>query len=91
MFIDKETFNVSFALIFNRQDQHWKTMQTVYKVPQQGAIDDNGVSVFMGMSMTDRLSNTATVGSKFTPTIYPVTTAREIKRVFSVSTLSEGQ
>ena len=91
MFIDKETFNVSLALIFNRQDQLWKTMQTVHKVPKQGAIDDNGVSVFMGMNMIDQLSNTATVGSKLTPTIYPVTTAREIKRVFSVSTLSEGQ
>ena len=86
MFLDKETFNVALGLIVNREDKLWKTMQTVHKV-----FDESNVSGFFGMSMIDQLNNTTTICSKLTPTEYPVRTPKEIKRTFSVSSLSEGQ
>jgi len=91
MFIDKETFNISWGLIFNRQDQLWKTMQTVHKIFDDSSKNESDVSGFVAMNMIDQLANTATICSKLTPTKFPVTTEKQVKRVFSVSTLSEGQ
>ena len=91
MFLDKETFNVSLALIFDRKDRLWKTMQTVHKIFDEESNDKSNVSGFYGMNMIDQLNNTTTLASKLTPTEYPERTPKEIKRVFSVSTLSEGQ
>ena len=91
MFIDKETFNVSWALIYNRENELWKTMQTVHKNFDGDRSHNSKVAGFVGMAMIDQLANTATICSKLTPTEFPVTTPRQVKRVFSVSTLSEGQ
>ncbi len=91
MFIDKETFNVSWALIYNRENELWKTLQTVHKNFDGDRSHNSKVAGFVGMAMIDQLANTATICSKLTPTEFPVTTPRQVKRVFSVSTLSEGQ
>ena len=68
MFIDKETFNVSWALIYNRENELWKTMQTVHKNFDGDRSHNSKVAGFVGMAMIDQLANTATICSKLTPT-----------------------
>ena len=92
LFIDKETFSVHFSLIFRQDNTLWKTMQTVHKAPSKNKTDiELSVPSWRGQINIDRYTNTATIVRGRSKTIHPNMQPRAIKRIFNVSSLTEGQ
>ena len=91
LFIDKETFNIPVSLIFDHNDKLWKVMQTVTSSPSSATKIENSVPSWRGQITVDLKANNATVVRAKTPTLHPVMKPKEIKRVFAVSTLTEGR
>ena len=91
LLIDKETYGVSMSLIFRRDNTLWKTMQTIHRGPRDVSKLELSVPSWRGQINIDRYSNTTTVVRTKTDTLNPTMTTREIKRIFNVSSLTEGQ
>ena len=91
IFFDKETFNIPLALQFDSTGKLWKVLQTVHRKPSGENDEAHYVPIFLGMTIIDRLANIATTASSLTKNSYPGITPREVKKVFSVSALNEGQ
>ncbi len=91
LFIDKETFNIPVSLIFDHDDKLWKVMQTVTSSPSSTTEIEKSVPSWRGQITVDLKANNATVVRAKTPTLHPVMKPKEIKRVFAVSTLTEGR
>ena len=91
LFIDKETFNIPVSLIFDHDDKLWKVMQTVTSSPSSATEIEKSVPSWRGQITVDLKANNATVVRAKTPTLHPVMKPKEIKRVFAVSTLTEGR
>ena len=91
LFIDKETFNIPVSLIFDHDDKLWKVMQTVTSSPSSMTEIEKSVPSWRGQITVDLKANNATVVRAKTPTLHPVMKPKEIKRVFAVSTLTEGR
>ena len=92
LFIDKETFSVAFSLIFRQDNTLWKTMQTVHRAPRS---QENNIELsvpsWRGQINIDRYSNTSTIVRGRSETLHPSMKAKAIKRIFNVSSLTEGQ
>ena len=92
LFIDKESFSVHLSLIFNSDNLLWKTMQTIHAAPKGNSNNiENSVLSWRGQINIDRLSNRATIVRGRSKTFHPTMKESKIKRVFNVSSLSEGQ
>ena len=92
LFIDKETFSVHFSLIFGQDNTLWKTMQTVHRAPSKNEADiELSVPSWRGQINIDRYANTATIVRGRSETVHPSMQPRTIKRIFNVSSLTEGQ
>ncbi|MEC8148541.1 MAG: DUF1329 domain-containing protein [Pseudomonadota bacterium] len=91
LFVDKQTFNIPVSLIFDHEDALWKVMQTVTSSPHSIKEITESVPSWRGQITVDLKANNATVVRAKTPTLHPVMEPKEIKRVFAVSTLTEGR
>ncbi len=92
-FIDKQTWVVHLALVFNRDDQHWKTIDPIWQFPSlSGDTDPYSASVphWIGTIGVDLLNGTATV-SQSGGTDIPAMKPSSIRRLFDVSALNEGR
>ncbi len=94
LFIDEQTFSVTLVLVFNHDDVLWKTFQPTYRGPRpvegiQASLETS-VQSWRAQLYIDRLENTSTVVRSLTDTVHPTMGIAEIKRVFSVSSLTSG-
>ena len=66
-------------------------MQTVTSSPSSLTKIENSVPSWRGQITVDLKANNATVVRAKTPTLHPVMRPKEVKRIFAVSTLTEGR
>lgn len=94
MFIDMETLETGFALIFDHDGNLWKSLYTVVQAPS----DRSGVDADLERSVVrwrssiaiDHQSNRGTVAIG-QPVSHPKMTASKIRRTFDVSNLTSGR
>ena len=94
IFFDMETWNANLALIFDRDDVLWKSIMTAYRRPEHagpGAEPGDTVSRWTSSIAVDYAANNATVTRAVEPVEFPEFKASLIKRMFSVSSLTEGR
>ena len=95
LFIDAQTFSVMLALIFNHDNVLWKTYQVTWRGPRPveggAAAFETSVQSWRSQLYVDRLEGTSTVVRAITDTVHPTMTTAEIKKVFSVSSLTSGK
>lgn len=95
LFIDAQTSGVALSLVFNRDNDLWKTLLTMYRAPTyegdgERALETS-VQSWRGQVNVDRVAGTTTVVRALTPTEHPTMSKSKIKRIFSVSSLTSGQ
>ncbi len=94
IFFDEETWNANLALIFDRDDVMWKSILTSYRRPEHAGADaapGDTVSRWTSSIAIDYGANNATVTRAMKPVEFPEFKASQIKRMFSVSSLTEGR
>jgi hypothetical protein len=95
MFVDQETFNVTLALIFNRDDVLWKTIATNYRWPADGPAHDASLNAsfprWQASVASDLLNDRVTIARTARPNKVPKVTAVQVRRLFSVSNLTAGR
>ena len=95
LFIDAQTFNVTFSMAFDHDSVLWKTFQTVFRGPaQQGGREaplHTSVPSWRGQLNIDHKSDTSTVVQGITDTFHPAMDPSQIKRIFNVSNLTSGR
>jgi hypothetical protein len=95
LFIDRESSVILMALMFDREQQLWKSMLTIYawsEASDNEVHHDAGKYVFRytGASIVDCLSGKATVNIQ--PRVeYPEIRSREARQLFSDSNLTQGR
>jgi len=94
IFVDEDTWNVDLALLFSRDNALWKSIQTIYHradndgpdAPPGATVSRWTASVAINFKVDD-----ATVTRAIEPVDFPEFDADEMRRKFSVSSLSEGR
>ena len=93
--IDEETFDVAVTLVFDRDNKLWKVLDPIYQAAEPpdapGASIETSVSSWRGQVNIDRTADKATIVRAKSATRHPTVTASQIKRMFSVSSLTSGQ
>lgn len=96
-FVDSETYDMAFALIFDRRDVLWKILYTAYEHPEIGPSDDGSfegsVPRWSALVGIDLLNGTTTLSreARDTQALYTKVTPSEVRRIFDVSTLTSGR
>lgn len=95
LFIDAQTWNVTVALAFNRDQQMWRILSPLYHMPEpasdpEGALETS-VPRWTGTIAIDRIADTATISRAEDPTRVPTMKASQIRRRFNVSNLTSGR
>jgi hypothetical protein len=93
VFFDKQTWLVQLALIFNREGQHWKTLDPIWQYPEMMTDRDSPTATVGRWRATigvDLLKHTATV-SQALQTDIPDMKRSSVRRLFDVSALNEGR
>ncbi len=92
LFIDKQTYDVAVALAFDHQGRLWKVFDPVYRATRGSGPDGAGtVSSWRGQANIDLVGGTATVVHAMSETEHPPMKAAQVRRIFSVSSLTAGQ
>ena len=96
LFIDQQTWNPVLALVFNREGKLWRCIMPHYQRPVADASSperalETSVSRWRGSVAVDFLLNSTTLARATSDTENPTMTDKEIKRRFSLSTLTEGR
>jgi hypothetical protein len=94
LFIDEETWNVNLTLLFNRSNELSKSIMTVYRrAGNDGPDAPPGASVsrWSGSIAVNYEVGDATVTRAIEPVDFPEFEPDQIRRIFSVSSLSEGR
>ena len=94
IFFDAETWNANLALLFDRDGVLWKSILTSYRRPEHTGPDaepGDTVSRWTSSVAVDYAANNATVTRAIKPVEFPEFKASLIKRMFSVSSLTEGR
>lgn len=95
LFIDAQTSGVALSLVFNHDNELWKTLLTMYRAPTYAGEGERAletsVQSWRGQVNIDRVAGTTTVVRALTPTEHPTMSKSKIKRIFSVSSLTSGQ
>jgi len=95
MFIDKQTFNIPLVLVIDRGGRLFKIMQSTFQRPnQQGeraSSMEHSVPIWQSSIYINVLTNTSNVYKTVDEAIFPKMGPKPIKRLFSVSSLSEGK
>jgi len=94
MFIDMENFEATFASIFEKDGNLWKSLYTVVKAPldRQGsaAEEENSVVIWRASISIDHKNDRGSVGIGL-PTSHPSMNASKVRRTFDVSNLTSGR
>ena len=93
VFIDRQTWLVHLALVFDRQGQHWKTIDPIWQYPELPDDSDSAsatVGRWIATIGVDLDKGNATVSQALETTI-PTMKASAIRRLFDVSALNEGR
>jgi hypothetical protein len=93
MFVDKQTWLIGLALIFNREDQLWKILDPIYQYPGANQIAQQpqaSVGRWMGTVAIDLNDQKSTVSVSYGTEI-PTMLPKQVRRVFRVSNLNEGR
>ena len=93
MFIDKETFGIGLALIFDRNDELYKIFMVVHQSSNDVNEPDPALSVprwrsSIGINVRD---DTATVAMAMKPTEFLTMKPSQVKQLFSISNLTSGR
>jgi len=96
LFIDQQTWNPVLALVFNREGKLWRYIMPHYQRPVADTSSpehalETSVSRWRGSVAVDFLLNSTTLARATSDTENPTMTDKEIKRRFSLSTLTEGR
>lgn len=96
LFIDQQTWNPVLALVFNREGKLWRYIMPHYQRPAADTSSperalETSVSQWRGSVAVDFLLNSTTLARATSETENPTMTDKEIKRRFSLSTLTEGR
>jgi hypothetical protein len=94
MFVDEDTWNVDLALLFSRDNALWKSIQTIYHRSDDDRPDappGATVSRWTATSAVNYQVDDATVTRAIVPVDFPEFDADEMRRKFSVSSLTEGR
>ena len=93
LFLDAQTYNLGVALVFDREERLWKINYVVYQWPEAAGADpppELTVLRWRSTAMVNFHSGTATVAVGG-PTDTPAVSARDVRRLFSVSNLTGGR
>ncbi len=94
MFIDMVNFEATFASIFEKDGNLWKSLYTVVKAPQdmqgRSAAEEKSVVIWRASISIDHKNNRGSVGIGL-PTSHPTMTASKIRQTFDVSNLTSGR
>ena len=93
LFLDAQTYNLGVALVFDRDERLWKINYVVYQWPEAAGADpppELTVLRWRSTAMVNFHSGTATVAVGG-PTDTPAVSARDVRRLFSVSNLTGGR
>ena len=94
MFIDMENFETTFASVFDRDGNLWKSLYTVVKAPQdmrgRSAEEEKSVVIWRSSISIDHKNDRGSVGIGL-PTSHPMMTASKIRQTFDVSNLTSGR
>ncbi len=94
MFIDMENFEATFASIFEKGGNLWKSLYTVVKAPQdmrgRSAAEEKSVVIRRASISIDHKNDRGSVGIGL-PTSHPTMSASKVRRTFDVSNLTSGR
>ena len=94
MFIDMENFEASFASIFEKDGNLWKSLYTVVKAPEDTrgaeADEEKSVVIWRASISIDHKNDRGSVGIGL-PTSHPTMNASKVRRTFDVSNLTSGR
>lgn len=96
LLIDQQTWNPVLALVFNREGKLWRYIMPHYQRPVADASSperalETSVSRWRGSVAVDFPLNSTTLARATSETETPTMSDKEIKRRFSLSTLTEGR
>lgn len=93
LFVDRQNFNIAFALIFDRQDRLFKILYSTYQWPgddDDGTLPQNTVAHWKsGVAINLERNNGSLVWSEETEV--PEVKPSAVRRLFSVSNLTGGR
>jgi hypothetical protein len=94
-FIDAESFNTVMSLVFDHDDSLWKVFYTVNKhepvAPDAPVTHAASVHRWAATVAMDLDARTTTLAREVTPAVYTDVVVDDIKRMFDVSSLTEGR
>jgi hypothetical protein len=96
LLVDQQTWSPTMALVFNREGKLWRYIQPHYQRPVSDTSTperamETSVGHWRGSIAIDFVLNSTTLARATSPTETPTMTDKEIKRRFSLSTLTEGR
>jgi len=94
LFVDAQTWNGALSLIIDHDAKLWKTMQILYRAPAPQTADsppETSVQSWRGQFMIDRMTQNSTIVQARSDTEHPHMKPSQIKRLFSVSSLTSGR
>lgn len=93
IFIDKETFTIPYTLVFNQKGELWKILQIVYQDSKETAsrLPADSPLRWRASVVIDITDSTANIAVSLGETEFPTVSPSKVRRLFSVSNLSEGR
>ena len=91
MFFDENSWNVNLAVLFDREDRLVKSFMNIYRRPADDGTPENSVSHWVTTVAVNYVKNDATITRPNKPVKYHNLKPAQIRRMFSVSTLSGGR
>jgi hypothetical protein len=91
IFFDENSWNVNLAVSFDREDRLVKSFMNVYRRPTDNGAPENSVSHWATTVALNYVKNDATVTRAKKPVKYHNMKPAQIRRMFSISTLSGGR
>lgn len=93
VFIDKQTWLVQLALVYDRSGKHWKTIDPIWQYPERDDLQGSpsaSVGRWIATIGVDLARGTTTVSQALKTDIPPMK-ASAVRRLFDVSALNEGR
>lgn len=91
VFFDEDSWNVNLAMSFDPDDRLLKSFMNVYRRPTDQSTPEKSVSHWATTIALNYIKNDATITRAKTPIKYHNMKPSQIRRTFSVSTLSGGR
>ena len=91
LFVDKVSGTIPLSLVFDRDGQLWKIFQIVYQLEADRTNPVASSPKWRASSVINKLNNSANTAVAVGPTETKKISASQIKRMFSISNLTEGR